>query len=427
MEQVIRVRTMAEKVGFVSTRFAGNDGVSLESAKWAEVFWSSEHISYWYGGKLDRHPDVSHCVPEAFFDHPENVWINRHIWGRRIRSARVNARIRKLTDYLKISLDEFCRKFSLSFLVVENALTIPMHVPFGLAITEYLHETAMPSIVHHHDFYWERDRFSVNAVSDYLDMAFPPRLEDVQHAVINESAREQLSWRKGVPATLVPNVLNFEQPPSPPDSYCADVREQIGLGEEDIMILQPTRVIPRKGIEHSIDLVEELGDPRYKLVISHEAGDEGMEYADTVHELAAKANVDLRIVSTRIGEFRHLNSKGQKVYTLWDLYQHADLVTYPSLYEGFGNAFLEAIYYRVPMVVNRYSIFTRDIEPKGFQVVVMDGIITQKVVEEVRRVLENRTFRDKMVDHNYALAERFYSYSVLHNKLDTLISNVKGI
>ncbi len=418
---------MAEKVGFISTRFAGNDGVSLESAKWAEVLWDFQHISYWFGGKLDRHSDVSMCVPEAFFGHPENLWINERIWGKRRRSPLVSRRILEVAAYLKSSLYEFCRKFSLSFLVIENALTIPMHVPFGLAITEFLHETAIPSIVHHHDFYWERDRFSVNGISDYLDMSFPPQLQEMQHAVINQSAREQLAWRKGVPATLVPNVLNFEDPPAPPDSYCADVREQIGLDEDDVMILQPTRVIPRKGIEHAIELVEQLGDPRYKLVISHEAGDEGMEYADTVRELANKADVDLRIISTRIGEFRHFNSKGQKVYTLWDLYQHADLVTYPSLYEGFGNAFLEAIYYRVPMVVNRYSIFTRDIEPKGFEVIVMNGIVTQKIVEAARRVLENEEYRNKMVDHNYRLAERFYSYRVLHNKLKNLISDVTGV
>lgn len=418
---------MAEKVGFISTRFAGNDGVSLESAKWAEVLWDFQHISYWYAGKLDRNPDVSMCVPEAFFGHPENLWINERIWGKRRRSPLVSRRILEVAAYLKSSLYEFSRKFSLSFLIIENALTIPMHVPFGIAITEFLHETAIPSIVHHHDFYWERDRFSVNGISDYLDMSFPPQLQEMQHAVINQSAREQLAWRKGVPATLVPNVLNFEDTPAPPDSYCADVREQIGLEEDDVMILQPTRVIPRKGIEHAIELVEQLGDPRYKLVISHEAGDEGMEYADTVRELANKANVDLRIISTRIGEFRHFNSKGQKVYTLWDLYQHADLVTYPSLYEGFGNAFLEAIYYRVPMVVNRYSIFTRDIEPKGFEVIVMNGIVTQKIVEAARRVLENEEYRNKMVDHNYRLAERFYSYRVLHNKLKNLISDVTGV
>ena len=44
------------KIGFVSTRFAGTDGVSLESAKWARILWDHQHISHWYAGKLDRDP-----------------------------------------------------------------------------------------------------------------------------------------------------------------------------------------------------------------------------------------------------------------------------------------------------------------------------------------------------------------------------------
>ena len=45
-----------QRIGFVSTRFAGTDGVSLESAKWAKVLWDHRHTSYWYAGKLDRDP-----------------------------------------------------------------------------------------------------------------------------------------------------------------------------------------------------------------------------------------------------------------------------------------------------------------------------------------------------------------------------------
>ena len=37
---------MSKNIGFVSTRFAGQDGVSLESAKWAEVLWEDRHVSF---------------------------------------------------------------------------------------------------------------------------------------------------------------------------------------------------------------------------------------------------------------------------------------------------------------------------------------------------------------------------------------------
>ncbi len=418
---------MPERIGFISTRFAGLDGVSLESAKWAQVLWDHQHVSYWYAGRLDRAPDISYCVPEAYFGHPEIAWINDRIWGHNVRDPLVSQRIRDLSAYLKETLYDFVRQFDISVLVIQNAVTIPMNLPLGIAIAELINESQIPAIAHHHDFYWERQRFMVGGVHDYLDMAFPPRHPHLQHAVINLAAQEDLSWRKGVSSILIPNVLDFENPPDPSDSYAADVRAEIGIAPDDVMILQPTRVVPRKGIEHAIKLLEMLRDPKYKLVISHEAGDEGYEYHSILTELAHAAGVDIRFIATRIGDVRQLDSEGKKIYTLWDLYPHANLITYPSLYEGFGNAFLEALYFKVPVLINRYAIFARDIEPKGFRLPVMDGFLTRRVVEEVRRLLEDENYRREVMTHNYEMAKRFYSYSVLRRSMRTLITNITGL
>ncbi|MDD3276563.1 MAG: glycosyltransferase family 4 protein [Kiritimatiellales bacterium] len=418
---------MSERIGFVSTRFAGTDGVSLESAKWAEVLWGYEHTSFWYAGLLDRDTAVSHCIPEAHFEHPENVWINQRIWGQYKRDPLVSRRIRDMASYLKSTLYDFTKRFDISVLVAQNALTIPMNLPLGVALTEFLAETRMPCIAHHHDFYWERIRFSVNAVNDYLDFAFPPRSSNIQHVVINEAAQEELAWRKGVASLLVPNVFDFEVPAPQPDEYTKDIRTELGFEPDDVIILQPTRIVPRKGIEHSIKLLEALKNPKYKLVISHDAGDEGYEYLNMLSELAAESNVDLRVIADRIGDIRKTNSIGQKIYTLWDLYPHVDFVTYPSLYEGFGNAFLEAVYFRLPILINRYSIFARDIEPKGFRVPLMEGYLTKQVIDEVRRLLEDADYRKQAVEHNYAIARRFFSYPLLRRRLRTLITNITGL
>ncbi len=417
---------MPERVGFVSTRFAGTDGVSLESAKWAEVLWRDGHVSSWYAGRLDRASDVSICVPEAHFAHVENRWINARIWGRTTRTRLVSRRIREMARYLKSTLYDFVERFQISLLILENCSTIPMHVPLGVAVSEFLCETGMPAIAHHHDFAWERNRFEINAVHDFLSAAFPPSHSCLQHVVINQAAREELSWRKGVPAAIVPNVFDFENPPPPDDGYAADVRSELGLGPDDVIILQPTRVVPRKGIEHAIKLVQMLGDPKYKLVITHDAGDEGTEYLDVLLEMARDAGVDIRFFATRIADVRHFDPSGRKVYTLWDVYPHANLVTYFSTYEGFGNALLEAIYFRIPVVVNRYSIFARDIEPRGFRLPVIDGFPTRSVVEQVQRLLEDSEHRRRTVERNYKLAKGYYSYSVLRRKLRALIANVRG-
>ncbi|MEJ5349466.1 MAG: glycosyltransferase family 4 protein [Desulfosoma sp.] len=418
---------MGKNIGFVSTRFAGTDGVSLEAAKWAQMLWDHRHVSYWFAGVLDRNPDVSFLVPEAFFDHEENQWINRRVFGVQKRTPYITGRIHALREYLKIKLYEFIAKFDIDILIVQNAVTIPMHIPLGLAITELVAESGIPTVAHHHDFYWERTRFSVNAIQDYLQMAFPPKLPNIQHVVINSIAQEALALRTGISSIIIPNVLDFENEPYVDWEFTQNFRAELGFREDDILFLQPTRVVQRKGIEHAIDLVHALGDPRVKLIISHAAGDEGLDYYQWLQDYAADHNVDMRLISHHVSDKRGVNQDGSKRYALWDVYPHCDFVTYPSTYEGFGNAFLEAIYFRKPLLVNRYDVFVRDIEPQGFDVVVMDGYVSDRVVREVREILESSERRRRMVEHNYAVATRHYSYSVLRRRLAFLISNFFGI
>lgn len=412
-------------IGFVSTRFAGTDGVSLETLKWAEILEQQGHKIYWFSGLSDRPTEVSMCVPEAFFGHPEIQWISDRIWGCTQRASIVTERINEMTYYLKSMIGRFVDKFQIDCLVPENALTIPVNVPLGKAIAEYLAETNMHAVAHHHDFYWERQRFTVNAIPDILDTAFPPRLPNLQHACINKQAQEQLSLRKGVSSTLVPNVFNFEKDPPEIDDWSADVREEIGLAEDDIFILQPTRIVPRKGIEHAIKMVSMMDNPKCKLVISHSAGDEGYEYQHMLEKLAQDEGVELIIIGDRIAEQRHHNKNGDKMYTLWDIYHQADFVTYPSLYEGFGNALLEAFYFKKPVLINRYSIYIQDIKPKGFELVEMDGYITRENLASVTSLLENPNRVAQMVEKNYELAKKHYGYSALKNVLSPLFpSNI---
>ncbi len=413
-------------IGFVSTRFAGTDGVSLESAKWAEVLWRDNHVSHWYSGRSDRNPAVSCCVPEAHFGHPEVRWINDQIWGKTTRSRHVTSRIWEMAVYLKSTLYDFVEKFGIELLIPENALTIPMNIPLGIALTEFLSETGKPAILHHHDFYWERTRFAIHSVGEILDMAFPPDLPHIMHTVINRSAQQQLSYRKGVSSLVTPNVHDFDQNPRGADAYSRDVREEFGIAPDDIFILQPTRVVPRKGIENAIKLVGMLNDPRCKLVISHEAGDEGVEYKYMLEDLAREEEVEVLFVSDRVSEVRQFDAEGRKMYTLWDLYPHADLVTYPSTYEGFGNALLESIYFKVPIVLNRYSIFVEDIEPKEFKLVLIDGFVTRKTAEEVRKILSDPDHREEMVEHNFQVARKYYGFNVLQNSLRMLLGALTG-
>ena len=69
--------TASKRIGFVSTRFAGTDGVSLETEKWANVLERMGCECFYFCGVCDRLPEISYVVPEAFFQHPTIDAINQ--------------------------------------------------------------------------------------------------------------------------------------------------------------------------------------------------------------------------------------------------------------------------------------------------------------------------------------------------------------
>jgi hypothetical protein len=113
------------------------------------------------------------------------------------------------------------------------------------------------------------------------------------------------------------------------DDYARTVRTDLGLDPGQYLILQPTRIIQRKGIEHAIELTRRLGLPA-ALVISHAAGDEGTDYEQRVREFAALLDVRINFESAIVGEARGLSPDGRKIYTLGTTHRHLDV----SLHRG---------------------------------------------------------------------------------------------
>ncbi len=414
------------RIGFVGTRFAGTDGVSLETGKWATVLQRDGYECFYLAGKLDTPSECSMLLPECFFENEDILETTHGCFGREKRDPSITLKIEELKHIIKKGLDDFVKKFEIDLLIPENALTIPLNIPLGLAITEYAIETGIPIIAHHHDFFWERKRFLYNCCWDYFDKAFPPHLQSIKHVCLNSSQQHQLSRRRGVAATIIPNVMDYSHLPEPADDYISDIRDNLGIKEGEKFILQPTRIVQRKGIEHAIELVSRMNIPA-KLVISHASGDEGYEYYGRICEYADMMGVQMIQCSDNVGTERGLTEDGKKIYTLADMYKACDFVTYPSVIEGFGNAFLETVYYKKPLMVNNYSIYSYDIRPKGFRAVEMDGYVNENTVKDAVELMNNPELVKEIVEHNYMLAHRFFSFEVLHQRLNTLLCDCFGV
>ena len=416
------------RIGFVATRLAGTDGVSLEVQKWVDVLEGMGHACYFFAGECEWPSDRSLVVPEAHFQHPEVLAISHDLFDDRVRTPETSNQVYLFKEHLKQQLYLFRNRFELDILIAENVLAIPMHVPLGLAVAEFVAETSMPTIGHHHDFAWERPRFALNAAEDYLNAAFPPTLRAVQHVVINSFAQRQLALRRGVSSTIVPNVMNFEAAPPDRDGIVAQVRDRLSIEPGEFMLLQPTRIVPRKRIERAIELAKRMKLPCV-LVISHASGDEGAQYADHLRQMQMidLFGVEARFASDVFGMERTVVDGAIARFALADAYLAADLVTYPSAVEGFGNAFLEAIYYRRPLVVSAYEIYRLDIRPKGFKVVEFDDFVTEETVHRARELLLEPDLVAEMTDLNYRLGRSHYSFANLERTVGALLAQCMGL
>ena len=411
-------------IGFIATRLHGTDGVTLEVEKWAKVLEKLGHEIYFCAGELGGYAKNGTQIPELHFTDQTAFALSERAFGVEAETDghELADQIYKRADEMRAPLRSFIRSNDLDLIVVQNALTIPMNLPLGVSLTGLIAELGIDTIAHHHDFFWERQRYQTNAILDLLDTAFPAKLPNIQHVTINSIAKARLNARRGIDSTVIPNVFDFANSPPQADDYNKDLRTSLGLGKEDLFILQPTRLVQRKGIEMAIEIIKRLDLSNPTLHISHRSDDEGLAYWRWLKREASLMGVYVNLIDHVIGAERG-RVNDHKIYSLWDAYIHADLITFPSLYEGFGNALLESIYFKKLTVVNRYPVYNADIKPKGFEFIELDGFVDDKSVHETIEYLKSPDRVQSMTEKNYQIALENFSLQVLEYKLKELLAN----
>jgi len=409
------------RIGIVSTRLFGVDGVTFEAAKWEAVLEQSGHEVRLLAGDVDALRPTAKLVPPMHFAYPPAARVTAAAFDPASDATAVRVEIDRLADQLLPVLHAWIRDQRIELLIVENAWAIPMHLPLAVALRRLVEEAGIPAIGHHHDYWWERERFATCVVPEILERCFPPDLPLVRHVSINSLAALELRRRRGIASSVMPNVFEFTaRRPRPQPAVRRQLRRELGMGDRGLLVVQPTRVVPRKGIELAIELVGRLRDPRAVLLITSPAGDEGLDYLVELERLAEQHGVHLRYAADRFApDFE--GKPLRPAHSLHDAYAAADLITYPSLYEGYGNALVEAIYYGKPIVVNRYTVYDADIRPLGFRFIEISGAITPATVREVRAALADPRRQATIARHNFELGRQHLSYDLLRRRLSRWI------
>ncbi len=448
-------------VGFFHYQVGRTDGVSLELAKWQQVFDEMGHKTWLFGGDVGASNGI--LIPEMFHHTPVAEKLQRATYHSLDEyNGNETAYRRDLfqqTDLLERKFKAQIVEKGIDLLIPQNVWSVAANPPVGLALARIMRSMKIPALAHNHDFYWERRNGVALTCKTAIDLALlnlPPRHPLAQHVVINSLAQKELLNRRGINATIVPNVFDFNEAPWQPDAYNRHLRRRIGLKENDIFILQATRIVARKGIELAIDFVRALNTPKRRaqlkakglyngrpfddksrivLVLAGYAQDDDTGYADRLKQKIARTGIDAVFIADMVdGERR--TRKGDKIYSLWDAYVYADFVTYPSLWEGWGNQLLETLRAKLPMLIFEYPVYKADIADKGFQFVSLGDALSgrddlglvevpyaviQRAADEALTLLTDGKLYQETVNHNFVVGKRYYSMDALRRYITSLL------
>ena len=439
-------------------RVGETDGVSLEMDKWKKVLENMGHKVYFIAGSTGT--SDGYVIPEMHYRFKEDLKIERNAYLKledyQDEDELIRA-IRKQAFKIEKALKKILIENKIDLIIPNNILSIGRSIPTAMAFTNVIKELGIRCIGHHHDFYWERKSFShptCNFVHKALEEYYPPKDDLISHVVINSIVQKELKARRNLDSVVIPNVFDFDEKLWNVDDYNKDFREKLDIKDNDILMLQATRVTNRKAIELAIDVVGEMqkkenrkilekavlyngqsfkGDSRIILVLAGmvETAD---DYVERLKIRAKESNVELLFVNNLVEHSRCVKNN-DKIYSLWDTYVFADIITYPSIQEGWGNQFLEGLFAKKPMLVFEYDVYKEDIKKKGFKVIslgdkyeldecglakVNEGII-KRAAGECIKLLIDEDYRKKMVEENFRLGSEFLSLESLEKKLKSIV------
>ncbi len=306
---------------FVSYRLGGTDGVSIEAAKWMTALESLGFTTRRVAGELPTAASPNDVVmPWLALEPPSGT-----------PAPDVDAFIQVLDQG--------------DLTVVENVCSLPMNLDASRAVAAAVDRTRSRVVLHHHDLPWQRPH-----TAEITDL--PPRPPGALHVVINAISRDDLAAR-GISAVEITNAFDVDAPPG----RRAQTRAALGVADDEIVVLQPARAIPRKNIPAALAYVDALAalvapaPVRFWLTGPAEDG-----YAVTLDELLSTVSVP---VTQGLGP------------SPADAYAAADVVVFPSTVEGFGNPVIESIIARRPLVVGHYPVLD-EILVHGFELFAVD-------------------------------------------------------
>lgn len=410
-------------IAIIHTRLNCLDGVSIEAEKWGKAYKSLNCNVFLIAGRICKKSGIKSLeIPIANHLNSAIVKLNDEAYSKKLsdkQRKRIIKRVYHYSDLIKPKIKNFIIKNKINLLSVENIFSLPVNISLTIAVFDIINELNIPCIARHHDLYWDMEKYLRCQANfkDIFNKFFLPKHKNIINVVINKAARDSLKKMKGISSIVVYNKFDFSNIHKINKYY---LRKRFQIRNDEIIFLQPTKMLGRKKIERTIDLVSRFKKKYGKRCVLVITGPTHLNetYRQKLIKMAKK--LDVKIICTY--EYTSLNEDVHsfKILPRGYIYPPSDIITLPSDYEGFGNPVIESAMYKKPLVVNKYPILG-EILDHGFKFIVMNKKVTTKVLNEVYRAIVDKDYTKKITEYNFKIARKYFSSDLLKKELRLLI------
>ncbi len=173
------------------------------------------------------------------------------------------------------------------------------------------------------------------------------------------------------------------------------------------------------------------GSSNIVFVLAGYAEESAITYLKRLQDYITGRGINVRFIHKQIASKRS-TGKNEKNYSLWDSYVNADIITYPSLVEGWGNQFIEAVFAEKPIVLFEYPVFKYDIKQERYfyislgdkvinnenhkELIQVEKNVLNKAVSEAMEILTASDTEEKL-HQNFIIGKEYHGYHRLSDFL----------
>ncbi|WP_083338361.1 glycosyltransferase [Ensifer sp. LCM 4579] len=321
-------------------------------------------------------------------------------------------------------------KLNISYVIVENG-TLPENIIYTkalyLAIDAYGKHHSLGNFViwRDHDLMWNSEKTVMKyGPAPYPHAVKPIKSSYITYVTLNNHLKSKLeAWcRHEVEVKVKKNTYDFTR-----QGNYTNIRENLSVRDDDILIARTTRIIPQKRLDRDIYLVRRLNqmflqngiDRKVFLVV---AGDPHEDYAFYQELTALAKNLNIGSFVKFVGPLQHeYNQTHKNTKTISDLYYSCDLVSFLTSwdYDSYGNPIGEAISFKRCYITTSYEYYWEVYGQYGFEAPVMaiseerDGLPDEAFIGDVYQFLKNKRLMTEVAQRNFNIGRQVLSDNVI--------------